>query len=332
MRREAYMNSAKRLKARTVLLLIIFFTFFAGSEAFAAGEKKIGIITLYLAAACPSRIAPEAVTLCKQEGWQPVLVDCSNDNQRLISTCLTWVQQKFDAILVLFPSAGLLDGEVIPACNKAGIPLVTVSGWSKGVSFDIGPNEYIAASMETAYLIDRLNHEGNIVAMEWNADSCPRKRQSVLKAILENEPGIKLMTEHITKMPGQIEDCQKAMESLLLSKPKTGPQKVDAVWGAWDELALGAMQAIEAAKRNDIFVVGIDGNLWTFDQIRKQDSCFAATVAIQWEQAANIFVEQMKQVFAGNKVQQNQFYLPCYLVTKENCPPKGKYFDPSGKY
>jgi ribose transport system substrate-binding protein len=326
------MQRRKSLKLFVLVVLLGVFIFGSADLLYAAPKKKIGIISLYLAAAVPPRIADETEMLCKQEGWKPIVVDTKSDKQRLITTCLTWVQQRVDAIFVLFPSVGLLEGEVVPACNKAGIPIVTISGWTKGVTFDIAPNEYIASALETSYMLDRLNHEGNIVTMEWRTDPCPRKRQSVLRAILENEPRIKVINEHVTKMPGHIEDCRKAMESLLLSTPRRGPGKIHAVWGAWDELALGPLQAIEAAGRDDIFVVGIDGNLWTFDQIRKPGSQFAATVAIQWEDAGHIFMDQMKKIFAGGRVSQNQFYIPAYLVTKENCPPKGKFFNPDGRY
>jgi len=324
------MSWGQRLRSIVILLVLIALTIGAAQTPVAAKQKTIGIISLYLAAAVPPRIGNEAVKLCKQEGWEPLLIDTRADGQKLISTCLTWVQEGVDAIFVLFPSVGLLDGEVIPACNKAGIPLITISGWSKGVTFDISPNEYIASALETTYLVDRIGHEGNIVAMEWRTDPCPRKRIAVFHAILQENPGVKLLDEHVTKMPGHIEDCKKAMESILLAHPEPG--SIKAVWGAWDELAFGPAQAIEAAGRKDIFVVGIDGNLWTFDEIRKPDSVFAATVAIQWEEAAHIFVEQMKNHFAGNKITKSQFYIPSYLVTKENCPPKGKYYNPEGIY
>jgi ABC-type sugar transport system substrate-binding protein len=114
-----------------------------------------------------------------------------------------------DAIFVLLPSVGLLEGEVATACQKAGIPLVTISDWTSGVTFDIAPNEYIASALETSYLIDKLGHEGNIVVMEWLTDPCPRKRIRVIKAVLENEPRIKLVHEHITRMPIHIDDCRK---------------------------------------------------------------------------------------------------------------------------
>jgi len=324
------MSWGKRIRSIVVLLVLMALIIGATQTPLAAKERTIGIISLYLAAAVPPRIGNEAVKLCKQEGWEPLLIDTRADGQKLISTCLTWVQEGVDAIFVLFPSVGLLDGEVIPACNKAGIPLVTISGWSKGVTFDISPNEYVASALETTYLVDRIGHEGNIVAMEWRSDPCPRKRIAAFHAILQENPGVKLLDEHVTKMPGHIEDCKKAMESILLAHPEPG--SIKAVWGAWDELSFGPAQAIEAAGRKEIFVVGIDGNLWTFDEIRKPGSVFAATVAIQWEEAGRIFVEQMKKHFAGNKITTSQFYIPSYLVTKENCPPKGKYYNPREIY
>ncbi|MBW2059325.1 MAG: substrate-binding domain-containing protein [Deltaproteobacteria bacterium] len=324
------MDWTKKARVLVVLLVAAGVLLGVSDTVLAAKQRTIGIISLYLAAAVPPRIGNEAVKLCKQEGWKPILVDTKSDQQRLISTCLTWVQERVDAIFVLFPSVGLLEGEVIPACRKAGIPVVTISGWTKGVTFDIAPNEYVASALETTYMVDRLGHEGNIVAMEWLTDPCPRKRIQVMKAILAENPGIKMLAEHVTKMPGHIDDCRKAMESLLLANREPG--KIKAVWGAWDELALGPMQAIEAPGRKDIFVVGIDGNLWTFDEIRKPGSPFAATVAIQWEKAAHIFVEQMKAHFAGGRITKSQFYIPCYLVTKENCPPKGHYYNPEGVY
>lgn len=313
-----------------VFLLLVALVFGATQTVLAAKKRTIGIISLYLAAAVPPRIGNEAVKLCKQEGWEPLLIDTRADGQKLISTCLTWVQEGVDAIFVLFPSVGLLDGEVIPACNKANIPLVTISGWSKGVTFDIAPNEYVASSLETAYLVDRIGHEGDIVAMEWRTDPCPRKRIAVFHAILKENPGVKLLDEHVTKMPGHIEDCKKAMESILLAHPEPG--SIKAVWGAWDELAFGPAQAIEAAGRKEIFVVGIDGNLWTFDEIRKPGSVFAATVAIQWEEAAHIFVDQIKKHFAGEKITESQFYIPSHLVTRDNCPPEGQYYNPAEVY
>jgi ribose transport system substrate-binding protein len=324
------MKSKNTVRLLVVFLLLAGLILGASQTTLAAEKRTIGIISLYLAAAVPPRIGNEAVKLCKQEGWEPLLIDTRADGQKLISTCLTWVQEGVDAIFVLFPSVGLLDGEVIPACNKAGIPLVTISGWSKGVSFDISPNEYVASALETSYLVDRIGHEGNIVAMEWRTDPCPRKRIAVFHAILQENPGVKVLDEHVTKMPGHIEDCKKAMESILLAHPEPG--SIKAVWGAWDELAFGPAQAIEAAGRKEIFVVGIDGNLWTFDEIRKPGSVFAATVAIQWEEAAHVFVDQMKNHFAGKKITQSQFYIPSYLVTKENCPPEGQYFNPAGVY
>jgi ribose transport system substrate-binding protein len=114
------------------------------------------------------------------------------------------------------------------------------------------------------------------------------------------------------------------MESYLIAHPQPGA--IQAVWGAWDELTLGAVQAIEAAGRTDIFGVGIDGNLWTFDLIRG-GSPFVATIAPDWEQCATIVVSELKQnLLNGTPPSQPQFYIDIPLVTIANCPPAGWYY------
>jgi hypothetical protein len=41
------------------------------------------------------------------------------------------------------------------------------------------------------------------------------------------------------------------------------------VWAAWDEPAIGATQAIQAAGRNEIVVTGIDGTSQASDMIKR---------------------------------------------------------------
>ena len=59
---------------------------------------------------------------------------------------------------------------------------------------------------------------------------------------------------------GGIADSRAKMEALLAANPEAG--SIAAVWAAWDQPAIGAMQAIEAAGRSNegIVIVGIDAN------------------------------------------------------------------------
>ena len=59
---------------------------------------------------------------------------------------------------------------------------------------------------------------------------------------------------------GGIADSRAKMEAILAAHPEKG--SIKAVWAAWDQPALGALQAIEAAGRSGegIVITGIDAN------------------------------------------------------------------------
>ena len=68
-----------------------------------------------------------------------------------------------------------------------------------------------------------------------------RKRTKVMKTVLSEYPQIKLIEEHITYIPGQIEDSKKWMTNFLTGHPNFK----GAVWCAWDEPAAAVTLAGE---------------------------------------------------------------------------------------
>jgi ribose transport system substrate-binding protein len=272
----------------------------------------------------PTRITTAVTELCKPLGWKVITFDGNGDQQKVNDAALTWILSKqVDAIYILFPPEGSL-GEVIAAAQKAQIALITTGYFAgKGQTFDVGMNDFVGSAGISSYLFDRLGRKGNIVVFHWDVVPVPRQRIAILRAMLSETPEIKVVEDHHAKLPGHIEDCRATMESFLLAHPKG---TIDAVWGAWDELTLGAVQAIEAAGRTEIFGVGIDGNLWTFDYIRR-GSPFAATIAPDWEQCAKIVLDELStNILNGKNPSQQQFYIDIPLVTKDNCPPSGWYY------
>ena len=59
------------------------------------------------------------------------------------------------------------------------------------------------------------------------------------------------------------------MEAILAANPAKG--SIAAVWATWDQPALGAMQAIEAAGRagDGIVITGIDANPQALEDLKK---------------------------------------------------------------
>src|SRR5260370_36772292 len=86
-------------------------------------------------------------------------------------------------------------------------------------------------------------------------------RGVIANAIFANNPDIKVL-DRVTPdvKDGGIADSRAKMEAILAANPKAG--SISAVWAAWDQPALGALQAIGAAGRQKegIGLGGIDAN------------------------------------------------------------------------
>jgi len=286
-----------------------------------AAERTIGVGAQGLSSPVPSRMANEWRRVGEANGWEILTVDGGGDMQKVIDAALTWVQMEVDAIHIFFPPAGSI-GELAEACEAAGIPLITTGyGCGQGQTFDVGMSDFEGGVKMTQWLFDTLGREGEIAVLHWDQVPCPRQRYAMLEAMLPEYPNISVVASHVAKFPGAGEDCRAAMENILLAHPE-----IDGVWGAWDELTMGAVQAVIAEKRDDIVCVGIDGNLSTFDAIRSGGP-FKMTIAPDWEQGVTLTVTELQErLWQGLPPAQQQFYINIPIVTAYNCPPAGWYY------
>jgi ABC-type sugar transport system substrate-binding protein len=104
-------------------------------------------------------------------------------------------------------------------------------------------------------------------------------RGVIADAVFGNFPDITVI-DRVTPdvSDGGIADSRAKMEAILAANPEPG--SIAAVWAAWDQPALGALQAIEAAGREGegIVITGIDANPQARDAIAAGGN-FEASVA-----------------------------------------------------
>ena len=107
------------------------------------------------------------------------------------------------------------------------------------------------------------------------------------------------------------------MEAVLAANPEPG--SIKAVWAAWDQPALGALQAIEAAGRQNegIVIVGIDANLQARDAIAAGGN-FEASVAQDFAGIGAATADAVARHLAGETINQGVIYVPTTLVTIAN--------------
>ncbi|MBV9928455.1 MAG: sugar ABC transporter substrate-binding protein [Acidobacteria bacterium] len=218
--------------------------------------------------------------------------------------------------------------EIVPAidkANKANIPVVIVDtrvdakalADSGGrVATFIGSDNYEGGKVAGEFLAKHLNGKGKVAVLEGipgheTGDSRLRGFRDALKAT----PGIEIVASQTANW--ERDQGFNVFQNILQSHPD-----VSAVFACSDLMALGAVEAIAAAKKTgQIAVVGFDALAEARDAI-KQGS-MVATVAQSPDRMGAMAVENAVKLLKGEQVQP-EFVVPIKLVTKETLSEGGK--------
>jgi inositol transport system substrate-binding protein len=247
-----------------------------------------------------------------QPGVELVMVDSKEDVATQLAQVENFVAQKVD-VIVLIPANTDAADPMTKAAQDAGIPLVYVnripSNLPEGVSY-VGSDSIQAGIMQAEWLADKLGGKGNVVIMNGNlAQEAAQKRTEGEKQVFAKFPDIKIIKEDTGNW--HRDEGLALMENWLAS----GDQ-IDAVASNNDEMAIGALQAIEAAgKLGEILVGGVDASpdaLQEMDKGRLNVTVFQ-NAAGQGEGGIKVAIALAK----GETVDQIT-WIPFELVTPEN--------------
>ena len=297
----------------SVLSMIIL----ALSPLAAQAASKIAVITPYLAQPGTQFYVEGFEAAAKDRDWDVNVIDTQGDVAAVISRIEDAVTQKVNAIVINVDPAQIAAGLV--AATAAGIPVVGMdSGTDPQLVANVTSNGYAMAAETTSYVVNRLNGEGNVVMFVFDAFPPVQARGVIADAIFANHPDIKVM-ERVTPdvQDGGIADSRAQMEALLAANPDAG--SINAVWAAWDQPALGALQAIEDAGRGDegIVIVGMDANPQAREAIAAGGS-FEASMAQDFVGIGSTTADVVARVLGGETVRESVIYVPTTLVTSGN--------------
>jgi ribose transport system substrate-binding protein len=225
------------------------------------------------------------------------------------------VLQDIDAIVINVDPTQIEPG--LQAAADAGIPVFGMdSGAHPLLVTNVTSNSYTMAAETATYVVDRLNGEGNVVMFIFEPYPPVQKRGAIAHAIFDNTPDITVLDAITPSFDnGPLEGARNAMEAVLLANPDAG--SISAVWAAWDDPALGALQAIEEAGRADegIVIVGIDATEQARDAIAAGGN-FEATVAQDFVGIAQRVADLVETHLAGEEITQVNYYVSANLVTQ----------------
>lgn len=269
-------------------------------------KPKVGLVLSTLNNPFFVTLRDGAVKQAKAAGLELIVLDSQNDSAKEMANAEDLVSQKVAAILIN-PTDSDAVGAAIKLANREKIPVITLDrGANSGnVVSHIASDNVAGGKLAGQYIVKLLGGKGKVVELEGIAGtSAARDRGKGFNAAIG--------ATKIQVVARQVADFDRAkglgvMENILQAQPA-----VDAVFAHNDEMALGALKAIQGSGRK-ILVVGFDA---TDDAVAAvKAGTMAATVAQQPALIGSLGVDTVKAVLAGKTVQK---FVPVslQLVTK----------------
>ena len=170
------------------------------------------------------------------------------------------IEQGYKAIMVVPVDTSAM-GPITDAVTKAGIPLIYVNRNPFGTEqppqgvYYVGSQEIVAGQLQADYLVKLLgdNVKGGVGILEGLlTNEGAVKRTEGNETVLAKYPDVKILA----KEPGdwQSDKGMSITENWLTAYGKD----LTCVLANNDNMAIGAMQALEAAGRTDVIVMGVD--------------------------------------------------------------------------
>lgn len=202
--------------------------------------------------------------------WQFQRASNANEQASQIETMLV---KGIDALVVL-PFDSDTPVPVIRRAKDQGVYVVSVDRGLVDPIADVyvaGDNR--AFGRESArYMAEKLGGKGNIVILRGMPVEIDEERYSAAMEVFNQHEGIKVLGAQ----PGNWnrQDAHAVMQNFL-----TQFDKIDAVWSADDDMALGVEQAIrEAGRQGDMWIMGGAGMKDIIKRVMDNDPLFPADI------------------------------------------------------
>ncbi|WP_294832906.1 ribose ABC transporter substrate-binding protein RbsB [uncultured Gilliamella sp.] len=250
-----------------------------------------------------------AVQKANELGYDLVVLNSQNNPAKELAN-VEDILVKGTKLILINPTDSEAVGNAVLAANKAGIPVITLDRTaSKGeVVSHIASDNVAGGKMAGNFIFEKLGASAKVIQLQGIVGtSASRERgEGFTQSIQEN---------NLTLLTAQPADFDRAKGMNVMQNLLTAYPNVQAVFAENDEMALGAMRAIQTAGRNDILVVGFDG---TEDGIKSVSrGKLGATVAQQPNEIGAMGIEIADKVIKGEKVA-TQVPVELRLVTHIN--------------
>ena len=261
------------------LLLIVVTTLMIPLTAFAAGQDEAADDGIVVGMSVPGLQFPffvimrdEAEAAAAELGVSIVFADGQNDSAKQTADIESFIARGVDAILI---SPMTVDSQVpaIERAVEAGIPVATVDRQANtdAVLVHVGADNVEGGRAAARFIIEQLGGSGRVIELE----GTPGASAAIDRATGFNEVIAASGVEVIASQPADFSRAQgqTVMENLIQSNPD-----FDAVFGANDEMIIGAIEAMRGSglDAEAVVTVGFDATPDAFAYV--EDGLLDATV------------------------------------------------------
>ncbi|HCK7309850.1 TPA: ribose ABC transporter substrate-binding protein RbsB [Proteus mirabilis] len=227
-------------------------------------------------------------------GYDLVVLD-SMDNPAKELANVQDLTVKGTRLMLFNPTDSDAVGNAVLMANKAKIPVVTLDRVAnKGeVVSHVASDNRLGGKMAGDYIAEKVGNDAKVIQLEGIAGtSASRERGEGFKQAVDAHK-----LNILASQPADFDRTKglNVMQNLLTANPS-----VQAVFAQNDEMALGALRALQTAGRTDVLVVGFDG---TNDGIKAVNrGVLGATIAQRPDQIGIIGIQTADKILKGEKV------------------------------
>lgn len=259
----------------------------------------------------------------KAKGFKLIETNANNDAATQFNDSTDLLNRGIDGLIV----TPIDQNGIVPAvqqANSKGVPVFTLDRGAKGgtVTSKVETDNVKAGRDGAEWVAQQLQKrygspKGTVADLQGVVGtSAAADRESGFQEGIKKYPGIKVVANQAADF-----DQEKALNvttNILQANPK-----LDAIFGANDDMTVGAVKAIDQSGRfkpigdpGHILIIGIDGNAQGLEAIRagKQD----ATISQNPVKMASQAVEFIYQKVVLGKDVPATYYWPTIMLTKDD--------------
>jgi ribose transport system substrate-binding protein len=243
----------------------------------------------------------------KAKGIKLLTVDAEDDPAKQIAGVEDLIQKRIK-VLLINPTDSDAVASVVKEATAAGIKVISLDRRVNGaeVSAHVGSDNAVGGKMAAEFLLDKIADKGNVVELEGTpGSSAARERGKGFDSVVDGKAGVKV----VARQPADFDRAKglSVMENILQRS-----KNVQGVFAQNDEMALGAIRAIEEDGLKHVVVVGFDA---TADGVAAvKAGTLAGTVQQKPELIGKMGVDAAQSLIEGKTVDKD-IPVPLALVT-----------------